>query len=377
MASIRNMSAYTDKGYINWPLVMSFDAPITLVIDARTRGKTFGLRWQFISDYVKRGTTFAELVRHKEQLQHDDKIQNGYFDKFYSEMGDSKYLKRYLFRTQGTHAYAAKVPDDGSKPIWDVMGYFLALSDADKIKERSHTFKRVKRYVLDEALIDKSLPGARFREYLPGEIAALSSIVTSVSRENRSTPKEALPRIYLMGNSVDLTCPYLTRFGITDVPSYGFSWHYDKRVLLWYGAPDPDWIQYQSSTVASALMGDSDLVRTSVANEFTTLDASFFAKPSKDAKFSFGVIYRGDEFGIWCDMREGYYYVMPKLPKDTDNRPVYALTMEDARPNVIMARRAQKSLKGFVDLYYAGIVRYHDHDTRQRFLQAMSLFGIR
>lgn len=377
MSSIRNLSAYTEQGYINWPMVMSFDAPITMVIDARTRGKTFGLRWQFVNDYVKRKTTFAELVRHKEQLQHDDKIQNGYFDKFYSELAGHRIFDKWQFKTQGTHAYAAKSPADGQKPAWDVMGYFLALSDADKIKERSHTFKRVKRYVLDEALIDKTLPGARYREYLPGEISALSSIITSVSRENKNTPKEALPRIYLLGNSVDLTCPYLARFGIVDVPPYGFSWHYDKRVLLWYGAPDDDWISYQSNTVASALLGDSELVRTSAANEFTTLDASFFAKPSKGAKFAFGVIHRGSEFGVWCDMREGYYYVLPKLPKDCDGKPVYALTMADARPNVVMAKRAQKSLRGFVDLYYAGIVRYSDHDTRERFLSAMSLFGIR
>lgn len=377
MASIRNLSAYDERGFINWPLVMSFDAPITLIIDARTRGKTFGLRWQFVRDYVKRKTTFAELVRHKEQLQHDDKIQNGYFDKFYAELGEERILREWLFKTQGTHAYAAKVPEGDRKPAWNVMGYFLALSDADKIKERSHTFKRVKRYVLDEALIDKTLPGARYREYLPGEISALSSIMTSVSRENRNTPKDALPRLYLMGNSVDLTCPYLARFGISDVPPYGFSWQYGKKVLLWYGAPDPDWIAYQESTVASALLGDSELVRTSASNEFTTLDDSFFAKPSKGAKFAFGVIHRGDEFGVWVDMGEGYYYVMPKLPKDASGKPIYALTMADARPNVVMAKRAQKSLRGFVDLYYAGIVRYKDHNTRERFLRAMSLFGIR
>ena len=63
--------------------------------------------------------------------------------------------------------------------------------------------------------------------------------------------------------------------------------------------------------------------------------------------------------------------------KMQDGKPVYALTASDAKPNYIMARRAQKSLKGFVDLYYAGIVRYRDHGVRARFLQALSLFGVR
>ena len=41
-----------------------------------------------------------------------------------------------------------------------------------------------------------------------------------------------------------------------------------------------------------------------------------------------------------------------------------------------LARRIE-DVMGRLDDYYAGIVRYHDHDTRERFLQAMSLFGIR
>lgn len=371
------MRGYTKEGYIDWPLVMSYDAPYTIVIDARTRGKTFGLRHQCIKDYVKRNKRFVELTRVAEFLTGDGKLQQGYFDKYYAEIPEDRYIRDYLLETRGKHAYIAPRPEEGHKPTWDVLGYFLALNDAENIKRRSNTFKPVRRYIFDEGLIDKSLPGARYHDYLPGEIGAVSSIMTSVSRERPDTAEQDRPRLYILGNAVDLTCPWLQHFGITDVPPYGFSWHFDKRCLLWYGPPDENWAHAQSQGVSSGLLAGSGLDLTSNLNTFQTLDSSFFGNVPKGATFAFGVAYKGRTYGVWCDMTEGYYYVDSRLPKSTDGAPVYALTTEDARPNYILARRAQRSLKGFVDLYYAGIVRYRDHATRSGFLEALSLYGVR
>ena len=369
--------AYTPEGFIDWPMIMSYDAPYTLVIDSRTRGKTFGLRHQCIKDYVQRDKRFVELTRVADFLQGDGKLQQDYFAKYYVELPEDRYIRDYLLETRGKHAYIAKRPAEGEKPTWDVLGYFLALNDAENIKRRSNSFKPVRRYIFDEGLIDKSLPGARYHDYLPGEISAVSSIMTSVSRERPDTPDKDRPRLYILGNAVDLTCPWLQHFGIYDVPPYGFSWHFNKRCLLWYGPPDETWSARQSESVSSALLGDSQAVRSSNLNQFSTLDSSYFGEIPKSAHFAFGVAYKSRVYGVWCDMTEGYYYVAPRLPKSTDGAPVYALTAADARPNYILAKRAQKSLKGFVDLYYAGIVRYTDHATREGFLAALSLYGIR
>ncbi len=369
--------AYTEDGYIDWPLIMSYDAPYTIVIDARTRGKTFGLRHQCIKDYVNRGKRFVELTRVADFLQGDGKLQQDYFAKYYTELPDDRYIREHLLETRGKHAYIAKRPKDkDEKPSWDVLGYFLALNDAESIKRRSNSFKPVKRYIFDEGLIDKSLPGARYHDYLPGEIGAVASIMTSVSRERPNTRPEDRPRLYILGNAVDLTCPWLQHFGIRDVPPYGFSWHYNKKCLLWYGPPDEKWAERQNMSVASGLLDSAD-AKSANLNEFATLDADYFSEIPKGARFSFGIVYKQRTFGVWMDMREGYYYVAPRLPKSTDNAPVYALTSDDARPNYILAKRAQKSLKGFVSLYYAGIVKYTDHATRAGFLEALSLYGIR
>lgn len=375
--SLKDLSAYDERGFINWPLIMSFDARYTMIIDARGRGKTFGLRLQCVNDYIRRGKRFVELSRVADFLQGDGKLQQGYFDKYYAELPDHKICRDYLLETRGKHAYIAKQPEDGTKPTWDVLAYFLALNDAENIKRRSNSFKPVRRYIFDEALIDKTLPGARYRDYLQGEISAVASIMTSVGRERPDTPEEDRPRLYLLGNAVDLTCPWLAHMGIRDVPPEGFSWHFNKQCLLWYGPSNREWAQAQDSSVAGALMAGSELNQSSNLNQFATMDESYFSDVPRGAAFSFGVVYQGNTYGVWVDMAQGYYYVDARLPKATDNKPIYALTTADARPNYILARRAQKSLKGFVDLYYAGIVKYKDHATREGFLNALSLFGVR
>lgn len=369
-------SAYTPEGYIDWPLILSYDAYYTLVIDARTRGKTFGLRYQCaMRDYPKRHKRFVELVRTKEQLKGSDALQVGYFDKMREALPNDRNLARYLLDTQGRRARIAERPKDDAKPQWDTLGYYLALSDAGTIKNRSNSFSGVRRFIFDEALLDRRID--KVHKYLPGEIEAVASIMTSVSRENRNTPDADRPRLYLLGNAVDLTCPWLAHFGITDVPPYGFSWHFGGKCLLWYGPPDEDWASTQEASVSGALVASTGGAASNNLNMFSTLDESYFAEMPKDAGFAFGIAYQGDTFGVYVSMREGYYYVRDGLPKSLDNKPVYALTSSDARPNYVMARRAQKSLKGFVELYYMGIVRYANHDVRARFLHALSLFGVR
>ena len=369
--------AYDENGFIDWPYILSFDAPYTIVCDVRSRGKTFGLRYQFIRDKVRRDKGFCELSRTAEAIKGDTALQRGYFDKFYREFPDDRVLKDWVCETRGHQAYIAKRPKDDAKPRWEEFGYFVALNEAEQIKSQSSRFKPVRRYLLDEALIDKTLPGARFRDYLPGEIHAVSSIMSSISRENPQTKDSDRPRLYLLGNAVDLTCPWLAHFGITDVPPYGFSWHYGGKCLLWYGKPDRDWAERQDDSVSGALIAGTNAAKSATLNTFATLDDSFFGDIPKGSNFAFGIVYKGASYGVWCDMMEGYYYVMPYLPKSTDNKPIYALTASDARPNYILARRAQRSLRGFVDLYYAGIVRYKDHATRAGFLDAMTLFGVR
>ena len=54
--------------YYDWNKTLSYDADVTMVVGARGIGKTYGLRLQFIRDWIKDGSRFVELTRHKNEL---------------------------------------------------------------------------------------------------------------------------------------------------------------------------------------------------------------------------------------------------------------------------------------------------------------------
>lgn len=366
---------YTPEGFIDWPKIFSYGADYNLIIDARTRGKTYGARkYALRYDYLKRGDCYVEISRYADFLKGGGCLQDGYFDKFAQEYATDPVMSKYLLRTVGKVAQVARIPEGKEKPSWETCAYFLALTDKQETKQRSTSFKPVRRFFFDEALIEPDQ--RRYHDYLPGEIGDVASLMSSVCRE-RPGVEGTRPSLYLMGNAVDLTCPWLAHFGITTEPPYGFSWHYGHKCLLWYGPPDEDWAAHMDKTVAGGLIAGTDEGAAATLNRFAQLDAAYFARPPKRARFSFGVAHAGKTFGVWLDADDGYYYVVRGLPKSLDGKPVYALTADDARPNYVMARRAQRSLRSFVDLYYMGIVRYQDHGCRADFLKAMSLFGVR
>lgn len=353
--------------FYDWQKTLSYDADMTIVTGARGIGKTYGLRKQFISDYEKDGSRFVEVVRYADQLKGDARIQNGYFDKL---LLDESIASKWLLKTQGVRAYIA--PNDGSdKPDWQVLGYFVALTQANKLKQR--TFVQVKRILMDEGIIDPLL--GQYQRYLTGEFELLLNVVDTVSREHPDS-KSVRPRLYVLGNAVDLLNPYLAAAGVEDEPKRGYSWHKGKTILLHYPDPESYAERKAAETVAGRLLSGSEVAtQSNIRNEFVKHDAEFFGKRPKNAKWSFGIYFKGKHYGVWLDSANGYYYVDSKVPNNAE--PVFSLTAEDTKVNYIMAKRMQRSLKGFVELYYMGIIRYASESVRDGFIQALMLFGVR
>lgn len=354
--------------YYDWQKTLSYDADFTCVTGGRGIGKTYGLRKQFVADWAKDGSHFVEVVRYADQLKGDDRIQNGYFDKL--EL-DPDVCGKWVFKTQGVRAYIAAKPSGDDKPDWQLFGYFIALTQANKLKQR--TFVKVKRILMDEGIIDPLL--GQYQRYLTGEFELLMNIVDTVSRERPDT-ESIRPRVYVLGNAVDLLNPYYAAMGVGDEPKRGYSWYRGKTMLLHY----PEAAEYAEAkaaqTVAGRLLaGSGKATQANIYNEFVRHDAEFFGKRPGHAKWSFGIYHKGKHYGVWLDAQDGYYYVDNKIPNNAE--PVFTLTAEDSKPNYVMAKRMQKSLKGFVELYYMGIVKYNNESTRDGFIQALTLFGVR
>lgn len=365
--------------YTPWERIFSYDADITMVIEARGHGKTFGLREQFVRDWVNGGERFVCVSRYETDIP---SVARGFFDALYKTGGDgvavSEVARRHVIVTRraGHVMYAQIKPldaSDGWKPVknkWSIIGYFVSLSKYQDYK--AMTFANVRRIVLDEALIEN--PTGR-HDYLPDEFLRLASVVDSTTRERADSGLHK-PNVYLLANACGVFNPYFERYGITTVPPSGFSWWGGKNFLLYVGDDAVYSAEKQEGTVAGRMLaGAGDANDALTLNRFVDATDDMIGKKSPHASFDFGFIIEGREIGVWEDIYEGWYYMCNKTVK---NGVVYALTTADARMNVLLAKRTQPQMKMLMEAYRMGLVKFEDWNLRRFFeTRVAPLYGIR
>lgn len=356
--------------YYDWHVTLSYNADVTMVVGARGIGKTYGLRKQCIRDFINHGWRFVEVVRYKKELS---KVADGYFDK----LSQDKDFKGKVFRTDTRYMYMADdVGDDTDengkkkKPQWQVIGYFAALTDAQMEKKR--TYANVRRIIFDEAVLERA---DRFHRYLPNEFATLANLVDTASRERADT--EGLqPRVYLLGNACDIANPYFARYGVGTDLQFGYRWYGGKTFLLHYVRDDEYAMEKMAGTVAGRMLSMSADGAIASMNEFQTVNSQFVLPKPKRAKFSFGIVCNGKEYGIWNDYTEGFVHVTEYIPKGMEKK-TYTLTLADSRTNYLMATRLSKVMQSFQQMYWAGIVFYEDIQTKADFQEILQMFGVK
>lgn len=346
--------------YYDWHRTLSFDAMFNIVLTARGRGKTYGLRKQCIKDFIKSGAKFVELCRFKTELK---LVVSGYFDR----VGGNPDFENYMFKTEGPAGFIAEKVEEGEKPKWRQICYFCALSDQQQLKKR--TFESVKRVIFDEAILERR---DRFHSYLPREYDVLVNMIDTIARQIPG--QETSVRVYLLGNACDLINPYFQAFGIDKEPSFGFHWYKKKLCLLHYEDP----AEYAEQKITQTLVGrlvegtaEADVI---ASNRFADGSENFISRKSKNAKFEYGITYQSKSYGIWYDYNAGMVYVTSTVPADA--KVIFALTTEDNRINYLMASRTTPVLRRLADLYRAGIVRFQTPAVREQFNNILRLLGV-
>ena len=355
--------------FYDWHKTLSYDADVTMVIGPRGVGKTFGLRKQCIKDFLKDGSRFVEVVRFKTEL-------SGVADGYFNRLQDLPDFDKYMFRTDARYGWIAEIPPElpegqkKIKPDWKLITYFIALSDAQRMKKR--TFDKVRRIIFDESILESS---DRYHNYLPNEFGILANLVDTVSRERADTDS-IRPRLYLLGNACDLSNPYFSAYGVGTDLKFGFRWYSQKTFLLHYMEAGEYGREKSSGTVAGRMMQGTTAGKIAISNEFVGTSTEFVSRKPSRAKFSFGIICNGKKFGIWVDMQGGLYYVTSNMPNNTE-KSIYALTAEDNRINYIAARSANKTLSYFKEIYYMNLLRYQSVQVKRDFMdEVLTKFGI-
>jgi len=345
--------------YYDWQETLSYDADVTMVIGARGCGKTYGLRKQFIKDYIKRKWRFVELCRYKNELS---LVADGYFNR----LARDKDFEDYEFKTDARFAYMK----EKDAKNWEIFGYFIAMTDAQKQKKR--TFDNVRRILLDEAVLETNNV---YHRYLKNEYMVLANIVDTVSRERADT-EGIKPRVYLLGNACDITNPYFAIMGIGTDLQYGYKWFRDKTFLLHYVDPKEYAQEKLEGTVAGRMVKGTSEELTAISNTFLNTNDDFVLKKPKRAKFMFGIISNSRKYGVWVDYTEGYYHITDNFPNNAE--PIYSLTRQDSTVNYINANRLNRAMKSLGEAYWLGIFRYDSALIRERFANdVLKWFGVK
>lgn len=351
--------------YYDWQKTFSYqtgtNGEICLVLGAKDIGKTFGLRLACVNRFISNRERFCEICRTNEELK---AVQSGYFDKLQNDgfFGD------YVFKTESGAGYIARRPvDDEEPPDWELICYFVALTNFQREKKR--TYVKPKRFIFDECVIDTK---DRYHRYLPDEFLILANILDSISRQQPGD--EYTYNVYLLGNAVDLTCPYLMNLGVRKIPKFGYSYYRGKTVLLHYVEPW-DAQDRKALTLVGRMLEGHDESAVIFDNEFRDDTNGEIMQKTSNAKYKFAYKWGRVIFGIWVDAKRGLWFVTSKMPKDAKN--VYTLTKRDSSVNYQTLSKGSNLLELLKQIYYVGGLRYESPSIREAFFEVLSFLGIK
>lgn len=350
--------------FYDWDRTMSYQTGTNgehcMVIGGKDIGKTFGLRLKCIKRYLKAGERFCEICRTNVER---DEVAPGYFDKIQSE----GFFTDYVFDVRRNCGYIAKAPADGEKPEWELMCYFVALTNFQREKKR--TFVKPRRFIFDEAVIDSK---DRHHRYLPDEFLVLANLLDSISRQQPGDGYSYC--VYYLANAVDFTCPYLDAFGISKVPEFGYSWHRGKTVLLHYVEPwDAD--ERKAYTLVGRMLAGHDESRVVFDNVFSDETGGEIMKKTSNAQFKWAFKWGRMTFAIWVDRKRALWFVTSRTPRDA--RMVYTLAKKDSTVSTRVLERTEPLARLLVEIYRIGGLRYESAHIREAFFEVLSFMGVK
>ena len=349
--------------------ILPYNADVYLLIGARGLGKTFGVRQIFVEDYIKNKIRFAVIFRSNEVKK---KVSHVFFDKLIS----AGLFEKYVFKTDTTYAYIAEKPKNKKNKIkWSICGYFVSLSTAQNDKQIA-AFDRVRNICVDEILIKTT---DIYHRYLPNEVDMVADLIDTVTRErpdSRIVENLRKPRVFMLGNAVDLFNPYFERYGIKEPPKAGKYWLKNKTCLFVF-SDDKDYGKEKAKNTVAGRMRSAEENQQNSDNLFITGNDDFIVRrPHKHIQPQFIFKWRGKKITQYTDYECGYIYLSDK-PNNIKDLQVFALTTSDNKLNYLAGNLAREYMKNLLQYYSAGMLRYANHSTQNSCIEIFRNYGIK
>lgn len=327
--------------YWDIPRTRSHNCMFNFIHGIRGSGKTYGLLYDLVDRYSKKGNQFLYLRRTEEELQKLTTQKSGrLFNHVQVEFpGNSLWCEANVLHIDN-----------------EVCGYAAALSTARKMK--SDALGRITDIMFDEFIIDDTVSQQR---YLKDEVTAFLELCETIARPGS---RDYEVTYWFLGNAIKSTNPYSDYFGL-ELPYNGDIWKRGE-FLVQMVAP-PELVEAKKKTRFYKAIEGTAYAAYAAENKFLRDNQYFIKKKTRDAEYQFTMIYYDYLIGVWRDYRNGCYVISEDVDKQC--RLVYATTTETQEPNTMLLRGFKSSvhLSNLKKAYDMGCVYYENQKLHNWF----------
>lgn len=330
--------------YYSFIKLLSYNAIYNMCVGGRGIGKTFGAKKIAIKDALTDKGQFIYLRRYKTELGPSAQT-------FFSSIG--KFFPDWDFRVMGNQAHAAKVSTrgDNKKRQWYVIGYFVALSQAQNYK--SADFPDVLNIIFDEFIIERGT-----MHYLPDETTILNNFYSTVDRDRDTT------RVFFLANSVSIMNPYFIEWNI--VPDGREFVTYKKRFVVCHFPDSKEFNNEKYKSRFGQFIKDTEYADYAIENNFSDNTETLLLAKDPKARYIYTIETRTGYFSVWYNFYANKYYIQAPRPKSEE---IYTLLSTNMDTDKILVGFSDKPLANMRTAFRQGNMFFDTPTTRNTFTE--------
>lgn len=289
------MSDFNKDLYYNLNKIKSYNRFINIIISSRGVGKTYAMKKEVITNFIKRKKQFIYIRRTGTQIKQikDGDRQGG---RFFTDIQQD--FPHHDLDFRGDKFYCND----------EVMGYAVAITKPAVL--RGSSFHDVNIIFFDEFISVGTLDDV----YRPNEFNDFMNILDTVIR-NRNDVK-----VYMLGNPYSLVNPYFTNLDLEIKHGERFTTTKDI-VIDFYNAED--FAEERKKTAFGRIAKNTAYGTFSLDNQSIIDSEAYIQKRTRNSQFMFNLEYRHVGVSIFYDTKEDLYFCSDMINKDYKGKVVF------------------------------------------------------
>lgn len=337
--------------YYDYDKLFSYNGTFNFLVGARGLGKTYGAKIKVITKAIRKDEQFIYLRRFKDELK-------GARSTFFADVQQE--FPEWDFRINGDTAEMspASTRDDKKRP-WQVIGYFVALSQGQS--KKSVAYPMVTTIIFDEFIIEKG-----HTQYLPNEAHVFENFYMTVDRWKDKT------RVLFLANAVSISNPYFLKYKIRpDEVTEFYTMRYNpltgRNFICCHFADSKEFASEVYKTAFGHFIQGEEQASYAIESKFKdNHDKLLKPKPSTaNYRYTLETLY--GIFSVWVDLDSGpTWYMQESRPKREE---IYTLLPERMDVDRTLLPINDKLLVYLRNAFNTGRAYFDSQQTRSAFIE--------